>query len=1193
MDALPNEPPAHVASEHQAAIDALARLAATQKALATLVAEAPSPEASGTTDVRGLAESLTAFWEGATPTGKRSERLAGLVADAMRDDALLRARDGTFDGRAAQVIGRAMRVGQPATPGVHARELIFGDQPYAGALIFQDDAAPDQALLFTPHGGWEAYDSLEHLLHAARRRWLDPLDAADATAMGSDELARARQLGTVGSREITGDVPTALARQLIATQVRRVALAIDDMDLDGVDDPTAMMDPLRRILSADSLLDIDAITRLRTSRLVEAAAQARLALVPAHVRDAWIDARAAYEETLAAATDLRVDLALGPPLSLREFAERALNRALADLGVTTPAQAISVEITGLPDTTQPLEVIGGMVQPKDPRRVSLVELGYESVGHLSRLRAVGPDGLSLDTSFDEPTIRSTIRRLDLPNAYQAHVESSLRTGQGSVARSISLALQRDRMRLDAADARLGYYLPGGTPSFIDDHGERGFRLVEAALDALVPTGRRTVDGHQVAVRQLTYKGSPVADLLLFSVRSVESAPRIVAYTPHAPDGRVFREFEDRQHAGRDFLYHPAFREYLLDRLPAEYARRLPNGQSREFAGDHRSHWVLGAADASAYTLTDEPFEERVVEGDFLLAAYDAAVDLVNRDARFVARDAAAADHAELSTLPGFNGRFDTGLSLVADGLAEIPKSAVRTLQASWRFYDEVKAGDMGAAIISLAEGYNHALNLAVPPFTGARSLARSMVRSRSSVAGLVDTGARTTRTAAVFETRYKAKTPRTPGTPDSEGIYRVKGGTFIRHDGNFYAVHYHRDYATWRLARADGARSHPDMTGPAIEWIDGQWQFNHDVGLRGGMRRVRERFRRVLRLGGDGPVPNPPPAAGAVRPVPRAAPPYPPLPPSLEPMREEIVAAARANPSARFLYRQNATHGHFDVRTRSALIRDPNLAPDISALSPHQRRVFLHELEARFPQVAERAEVLNARGWTRHEGRRDAVVSPGGQHGLDDAGQSTAISSTADPAPPPVPQLSPDQATRWNEALVAAARAPETAPAANSLGAVDMLPPGEMVPINEWPARLWLFSEQRPRMDAWSPYGPGLPILTDAAPGTRRVLPTTTMPPETPIARLSDTLGVSLPQTGQPDAFRHWIGIDLEGVRLNAGGDATRTGFELWRHALPSGEFRYTMESVRPVTIPATLVRTGRLTPRPGEERFRVPQLLP
>ncbi|MGA7440339.1 MAG: hypothetical protein WBW32_19635, partial [Luteibacter sp.] len=969
MDVTPPSPTAVVQAEQAPAVDALRRLATTRRELATLLAQAPTPDVSHIGNASALLHGLDAFWRDGSGEGTRSALLARYIARAMRDEASLRAADGTLDARAARLVARGVSIDEPMPAGVQARELVFGDRAYAGALILIDATTPDLALLFTAQGGWEAYDSLDHLLQAARTDRLETLDALEAPGMGSDELGAAKATGTVGSRVISGAAPIVLAERMIETQARRLALAADDfmLDRDRADATEGFTDPLRRILRPEALLDIQGMLQWRAARLVEATTAERLDGLPRHVRDAWLEARDAYDETLQAATELRVDLALPTPLPLRAFASQAIDTRLAALGVTLPASAITVEVSRLPDPTQPLELVGQLLGSDEVRRVPLVDLAYENIGHLAwnALRAVDGEGTSLAGRLGQAVVRKLVRDLDLPGTYRAHVEGRMRQGRGELARSITLALQRDRMRLDAMNARLAYYQPGGEPSFLDDRDERGFRLVEAALDQLTPADRRTVDGHPVAVRQLSYKHAPLADILLFTVGNAASAPRVVAYTPHAPDGVAFREFEDRADMARRFLYHPAFREYLLDRMPAEFSRLPPNGHPREFATDRRAHWVLGAARDAAYTVTDEPFDERVVEGDFLAASYDAGVDLVIRDSRYFARDTTDADRDALFALPVFQGRFDAGAYFMASSLVEIPTSVVRAVQASWRLYDHAKAGDMGQAFVAFAEGYASALNVVTPPFIGGRSLARAWVRSRTAAAGIVDSGVNGAGPPAMFETRYIARRPRRAGAPDHEGIYHADERSYILHEREFYAVHRDRENGTWRLARPDGIRSHPDITGPAIERVNGQWQFNHDVGLRGGMRRIRERFRRILRLQEDAPAaaaanePPPPPRE------PLEARPRPHLPESLEHLRTQILTDAHANPSAQFVYRADGSSAYFDVRTRSAFILDPNLAPDVAALTPHQRRVFLHEMETRFPQVAERGEVLNARGWAR------------------------------------------------------------------------------------------------------------------------------------------------------------------------------------------------------------------------------------
>jgi hypothetical protein len=616
MDVQTTTPHEVTQAEGQRSIEALRRLETTRDALAQLFATQPILIDAGAQGARQLLGTLPGFWAAPETIGgeTRSTLLGRYVASVMKEEAVLRGLDGTLGDTATSVAMRVVATqGGALAPDLHARELIFGDTPHAGSLIVVADGSPDLALLFTARGGWEAFDSLDRLLAATRRRLLESVDAADGTGLQNDAFAEAKRRGTVGSRLIAGDVFPALARRMIDVQHERIALATDDYELatDVPDAATDLADRIRYELSTAAMMDIDGIERLREAHLLETVIANRLASVPGDVRTAWYEARDAYNDALATATILRAAAGVQAPLTLHAFASRELAARLATLGVDESPEAITVEIARIKVLPDPLAALDPLPGSTQARRVPLIDLASQNVGRFSLeiLHAVDGDGRSMRDHLGHAAIRDMVRQLDLANRYQAYMEQTLRQGPtAALARKLAMHVRAAQMRLEAAEARLAYHLPGEPPSFIDDREERGFRWVEAALDE--PAGRRRVGNHAIAVSQLTYRKVPLDNILIFASRASQSAPRLVMYTPGAPDGVTFREFESREDAARRFLYHPAFREYLLDRLPAEFATVPANGATREFAGDRLAHWVLGAPRDAAYTVTAEPFDER-------------------------------------------------------------------------------------------------------------------------------------------------------------------------------------------------------------------------------------------------------------------------------------------------------------------------------------------------------------------------------------------------------------------------------------------------------------------------------------------------------------------------------------------------------------------------------------------------------
>lgn len=1204
MDVQPTTSHEIVQNESQPSIDALRRVATARDALLLMHETLPTLAEADARGARALLDALPGFWSSSGPAGGETRRvaLARHLASVMKEEATLRGLDGTLREDAVSLATRVTTAnGTAPVVGVHARELMLGDVPHAGSLIVTEEGQPGLALLFTAHGGWEAFDSLDRLLEATRRRLLESVDVGEGSGLGNDEFAEAKAKGSVGSREMIADVFSTLASRMIDVQQQRIALAADDyaLDSDEPDAATQLADRIRYELSPAAMLDIDAIEDLREARLLEATVASRLANVPNHVRVGWYEARDTYNDVLAGAAMVRMATGTQPPLSLHAFASRELAVKLAALGIDESPEGITVDVARAKVLPEALEILDPLPGSTKVRRISLIDLACQNIGRFSldTLRASDMQGMPLGARLDGAAIRAMVRDLDIANRYQTHIEQRLRQGRtGALSRKLAVALQAARLRMEAAEARLSYFVPNEPRSFIDDRDERGFGWVTAALDA--PTGQRRVDGHTVAVAQLFYKQVPLDGILVFASNTPSSAPRVVMYTPDAPDGLTFREFESRQEAAKRFLYHPAFREYLLDRLPAEFAKVSPNGATRHFAGDRLAHWVLGANRDAAYTQTEEPFDERLVTGDFIAASYDATVEKYRKDAKFLARSTADADSDALFGL--LQGRFDPTTRLVEAAVIDAPLSLARMMQASWRFYDHVKAGDTGEAFVAFTAGYVSALGLVTPPYIGGRHIAGAIVRSRATTQGVTHTGVRLAPPRVHFEDRYAVRGLRKPGKPDGEGIFRVRGETYIEHEGMHYLVRHDGDYGRWRLRPTRGA-SDMRFTGPLIERIDGQWVFVQDAGLLGGMRRLRQRLRN-LTVRNDVPGQAAPVAGGAAAPAPVAPTPGPrplDLPPILEPHRAEITAVLSDNPSANVLVRNDGSHLKFGLPSRSAMIVDPDLHPDIAELSAHQRRVFLHELDTRFPLAAERAEVLRIRGWARDDGRRipSPPPSPGVEHAADI--QSPSISSSTGDPVWPLAQVTPDQQRRWDDALAVARSTPRVpthrSGAPNGNVVAESLPATEVVPRNQWPDRIWYFSEREFEVEFW----PGISregvtlghssTWIDPANGLR-TYPVTVLPPETPVNRLSEALGTSpVHQAGQRDPLGYSIQIDLSRLRdpwtpvgphhvvVGPGAD-----LELRRRILPSGEFQYSLQSPLPIRIHSLdIVGVGRQGERP------------
>ncbi|APG03426.1 hypothetical protein BJI69_05505 [Luteibacter rhizovicinus DSM 16549] len=622
--APPQAPPAAVSSTQQEAIGGLGRLIDMQTWLAGQQEGMPDLPSPVTADSRDAwLTSLDAFWRqtvedspGQVPVA-RIDALATRIASVLRDDAIVRRLDGTLDGAAADLAERFARTSDgEVPPGLIARSLRVGEADYAGAIIVHERDHPTVVLRFLPDHGWDVFTDLPSL-HAqteaawrqrlARRRELPGVRVDDIERVVANEHF-------VDSLPLQGDVFGAMARRVVSLQRGKV----EDAWPATSDASTSEWsnDHLLSALDLHDTLDITALLASRENRLTTSVDEQRLARVPEDVARDWREAAKGYHTALLLAASPTRRGADDAPLTLAGWCRKELLTALAQRGITLDPDDIHLEVRD----DEGLGVPATGVSPPPPVRMSLAEFALHNTGRYERrhIRVVTngvPPGAPLPGAH---TLRQLVRELDLASRFASYLRERVSDPQGRDFRSATMQIQQARMRAEAVAARMATYLPEQAVAFLDDRGDRGYRMVEAVLNSPAAATRTAVDGHRIAVRQLVYRGVVVSDVLLIGVRDVRGSPRVVLYTPDAPDGRAFREFSDRSALARDFLYAPVFEEYLLARLPTEFGEPRGNGSGRRFRvakGTRQANWVLAAPGAQRGTVTEEAFEERIVDGD--------------------------------------------------------------------------------------------------------------------------------------------------------------------------------------------------------------------------------------------------------------------------------------------------------------------------------------------------------------------------------------------------------------------------------------------------------------------------------------------------------------------------------------------------------------------------------------------------
>ncbi|PTR35260.1 hypothetical protein C8J98_101523 [Luteibacter sp. OK325] len=839
MDMAPPEALPAIARAHgDEAATRISRIADAQRWLIDQQSRLPTIPFHGDPSTRAIfLEHLAAFWRAPVAAYPDQRPVARVQAFALRwaavmsDEAALGVADGSLDEKAREAILAFTRTqGHLTPPHVHVHELTAGTFRYAGSLVVTNDHDAPSALLFTPDRGWERFNGLEPLHTEIEERLRETLAATGRLpGLADDDAPTLTGDVSVTSREIGGDALNVLAENIVDVQRRRVMDAWTLRD-DGEGRQLRLADRLHDALSAEHYLDVEAMLQRRQARLVTSVQELRLAQLPDFLRNQWRKALVDYRTALADAGRILANEGLDKVASIDQFARFTLGAVLRGRGIADDPADITIELFG---TTSSITY---GYSGTDVERRSLVDLARENFGFLE-MRGMqartSSGGFLLALGRDD--IVDMIRGLDLRNSYQNYLVRQLKTSaQGQRARAASAQLQEARMRFELIDARSTAYIQGDTKDFIDDHAERGYRWVEAILDAPAAAGRRRVEHHDIVASHVVYEGARLKDVLAIGVRAQGSVYRTILYTPDAPDGRSFREFTDRQAAAASFLHNPAFEPYLLERLPAAWSTIDRDGATRRFrvsTGTRRAVWALsGQSGERPFTLTEGRFKEDEIAGNIFDASYDVALGQLGRDAAEFARSTGEADYDHAKSIGVLSARFAEGFLPVRLGAAA---GSIRALHAIWNGIENVSRDERLQAFENFIDAFSSIGDLAASQVL-VRSLGRTVLtkvpgRPRQLVASRV----RLPDLDATFDPRYVDRGVRLQDARSvSNGVYEFGANRYIEHGGNAYRVHFDRDNATWRLRKPN--HSSADYSPPVSRDGTGQWQHNKHVGLRGG-----------------------------------------------------------------------------------------------------------------------------------------------------------------------------------------------------------------------------------------------------------------------------------------------------------------------------------------------------------------------
>jgi hypothetical protein len=832
----PQAPPAPINHPpEERALAAVTTVTAMQAHLLTLRAAMPAlpdtPEESG---FATYASQLKQWWESAA-TGdagapSRQKALAEHLANALSATVTVQTEDGTLDDFTASLAQAAASSG-PLAQGVHAFEIMLGDAPYAGALIVAhiDNILHERRVaVFTPTAGWEGFSDGDIALATLEQRWRQAL-AGQRELPGASrrQIKRALSETFISTRAIEGDVSTALTARAIELQRQRLEQAWFEFALErnDADRPLHLADAAHAALVIDDLFDVDALLARREMAVRERLAHERLDRVEAPVREAWLTAKENYAEIARAVALRQMNAGIADIPGLHAFTSEALRERIEALGVKTAPEDITVVVDRSRDPASRTESLAAFFTGPEPARLSLLELAYQNVASIDFLRfsALGLDGEAIP-ALDDRAVRSMVRELDIANRYPAWLRDAYAKGKdGNLRRELTREHAAARMAWEAADARVSYLLGPTDKTHLGLRHEET-QWVSAALASPVKSTRHDVAGGPVVVSQVTYQGTAVKDILAFNIRFDD----IALYTPDAPDGIPFRHFANKSEADRLFFHHPAFSDYLLDRLPVRFATVPAAGRSRAFARNETWQWVFGTGLPEGYTPTAAPFELSEVKGDFLEAQLDAELAIALDDLTLLTRSASNAQFDWLlNASPMSVGR--QVLARVVEGVVLTP---FQVAPALWRTEESLRAGDSGQAFIHFTAAYVSALAIAPGHTPLLRSGANGWLRTTFRTGA----GTRAVRAVALptlaVEARYVAKGVKRRGTPDRHGVYTIDGHTYVDIGGTMHHAAFDKTSNTVRLSAANPLDR--SWTGPAIRLESGRWRYNVDRGLRGG-----------------------------------------------------------------------------------------------------------------------------------------------------------------------------------------------------------------------------------------------------------------------------------------------------------------------------------------------------------------------
>lgn len=550
---------------------------------------------------------LADYWNAPDSTGEnRKARLIQLRGQQLRAEIELRMADQTLEPAHAQLLETCLdkplswqrQVLPAATRPQLYRPLLDITRPnwrghIPGVVVIVEGGPPGQllnhgqargrALLCSLSHGIEAFSDLSALHRELCERLDDPLQSLPLLRLfvRTDDQSCAHNAERLRYDWLTDDLLQSQVQDLLDAQQRRLA---DCWQIHPEPAQTSAQEEFAaRLRRAADLLEAT------TSRAV---LPTRYALLLEKHSPAWLQRASPQALTHIMQTIqelvISIERAAAPGIprhhefleqnSLQVWTRERLRQALRQqhlldidprhvlISVTMARQVGPVLHPSLPNSYVPVasrDRVGGTVELV-PRTYSLEQLALLNVAWLDvdywlTARVHQADGSALP-ELSAAQAKKLVRELDTGASYPRFLRTHLiDSAAGRWRQQAHANINRARMHAEAAKGRYAGH-------FKYSPGQIGYRWARAIMNFPDSQWRPLVQENRIQVRQMLISNQTLQGVLLITT-DTPTVKRFLLYAPDAPDRKPWREYASVRELLRSLRDKPAFRDYVIERLP--------------------------------------------------------------------------------------------------------------------------------------------------------------------------------------------------------------------------------------------------------------------------------------------------------------------------------------------------------------------------------------------------------------------------------------------------------------------------------------------------------------------------------------------------------------------------------------------------------------------------------------------------